>query len=315
MFIFSLLYSTRISGVYAVGTMYGELEIHATSNIIEVKESVSELIEQHKFNYPYRVRSVIHTPQVLAGQVVEHGGTIECPSVHNKGVFRKGTLGGFVDSNDNQLYALTCAHVVSGEGNIEQSVFIKNGSERRQLFATSHPRMTILTGEEPNAFVDIAAAKVIDNVRHKCTKFLKDDDGMEAIAELFTETPQQLFGREIFKYGASTNFTRGIVCCCDYCLFNAGDVNDYFILIDCLPDSVNAHYAQPGDSGSINCIVLVEKNKKIIKAVSMLSAGEFELEGFDNKLCLSFLLSKGLDKLKISSGGVQLTLPTECTQV
>ncbi|XP_045193883.2 uncharacterized protein LOC123549673 [Mercenaria mercenaria] len=303
----------KIDGVFGVGTLYGGLEIHIDKqqrNLGKVQNDITELLDQSKMYRPYRLREVVKKPAELVGWQCENGSNIESPSPNN-GRVRKGTLGGFANSKDNQLYGLTCAHVVQGNGN-EHDVFITNGSSEKHLFAKSKPEMTVCFGRSQHTFIDFAAVKVIDNVRHKCIRFLKDDDGIERRPTLTNETPNDLVGRHVYKYGATTHLTSGIVCSVDYSVFEAPDAKDYIVLIDTSPGSENEFYAREGDSGSINCMTDFENNDIKIEAVSMISAGNFELEGLDDSVCLSFLLSKGIENLREFSGGIELSMPTEC---
>ncbi|XP_053401067.1 uncharacterized protein LOC128557583 [Mercenaria mercenaria] len=303
----------KIDGVFGVGTLYGGLEIHIDKkqrSLNEVQNDITELLEQSKMHRPYRLREVVNKPAELVGWQCENGSNIESPSPNN-GRLRKGTLGGFANSNDNQIYGLTCAHVVQGNEN-EHNVFITNGSLERHLFAKSKPEMTIRFGRSQHTYIDFAAVKVIDDVRHKCIPFLKDDDGIERRPTLTNETPDDLVGLSVYKYGATTQLTSGVVCSVDYSVFDAPDAKDYIVVIDTPPGSENGFYARKGDSGSINCMTDLENDDIKIEAVSMLSHGDFKLEGLDDSLCLSFLLRKGIEKLRECSGGVELSMPTEC---
>ncbi|XP_053401042.1 uncharacterized protein LOC128557575 [Mercenaria mercenaria] len=293
-----------IDGVYGTGTIYGEWEIHVQNE--NAKISVQELMTHFKVRHPVRVRNVLKEPKDLAGGQVEHGGVLEseCPG----GTFRSGTLGTFADSHNDDLYALTCGHVVYADDDRDHNIYIRNTSNERQLFAKSNPSLTVRSGNQQRALIDIAAVKVIDPVRPNCTKFLKDADGMLKSAVLVTENVVGLNAPYIFKHGAASNLTEGLVCSEDYSI--AAGLEGYIVLIASPPGCADDEtYAKPGDSGSVNCMPDVDKNKTV-KVVSMLSGGGLELAEFDEQLYFSFQLSVGLDTLRDRDGGIELNLPS-----
>lgn len=291
----------EVGGVYGAGTLFGQFEIHFETE--KAKEKVQNILHRYKLERIVSLRKVSKKANDLAGPHVEHGVPIYSTFSGQEMRFRSGTLGMFLNSNNGELYALTCAHVIFDS----QYIYIRNRNGENEIFATRHENFTALPGSQPYPLVDIAAIQVESSHCPNCTKFLKDDDGMMKSPELSEQRSGELAGQYIYKYGAASHLTRGLVCSEDYNLAKSGE--DYLILIACSPGCDESKmYAQPGDSGSINCVSNVETNKTV-KAVSMLSAGDLKLEGLGEGITISFLLSVGLQKLKDRYRGTELSVP------
>ncbi|XP_053401040.1 uncharacterized protein LOC128557574 [Mercenaria mercenaria] len=297
-----------LDGVYGMGTIYGQVEIHLRKmekeKKTDVQNKVSEVMNCFKFLQPYRIISVLQEPRNLLAFASGRG--IKSPNAHKNDNYRNGTLGGFVRSRSNkkQLYGLTCAHVVHGNGNAHD-VFILSETEEMILIGKSLPRMTVFPETNYTAFIDIAAIEIIEEYRPQCALYLKDEHGNEKRAEVFEGNPETIVSLFIYKYGATSNLTKGIVCSTDYSLFGA-DARELVVLIDSLQLAEAGAYAQDGDSGAINCMTDIS-NHSTIKAVSMINCGGFLLEDQENEFCLSFLLHNGIKRLQ-ESGGVELEL-------
>ncbi|XP_060585299.1 uncharacterized protein LOC132741201 [Ruditapes philippinarum] len=300
-----------LDGVFGVGTVYGEFEIHlkktTETRLNDVKNGITEVFRNMNIHRPYRLREVLKEPVDLVMWQCETGNTLESISP-DTGNFRKGTLGGFASNDDNQLFGLTCAHVVQGSAG-EHDVYIKDDSFQQHMFGKSSPEMTVRFGSTKLSWIDFAAISVCDDVRQRCMQLLKDDDGILRTSKLSTACPSDLVGKYVYKYGAMTGFTEGIVCSSDYSMFDGQDSKSYIVLID-TKSCDGEFYAKEGDSGSINCISTFEGDDKIIEAVTMTSAGRFNVEGLDSSLCLSFLLSTAFQVFKQHSNGVELSMPT-----
>ncbi|XP_053401039.1 uncharacterized protein LOC128557572 [Mercenaria mercenaria] len=296
-----------LDGVYGMGTIYGQVEIHLRKMEkemkTEVQDKVSEVMNCFKFLQPYRIISVLQEPRNLFA--ITSGRGIKSLNPHKNDTYRKGTLGGFVRSNNNKLYGLTCAHVVHGNGNVHD-VFIQSETEEMVLIGRSLPRMTVFPDTNRIAFIDIAAIEITKECQPKCS--LKDEHGQEKRAQVFEGKPETIVSNFIYKYGATSDLTKGIVVSTDYSLFGP-DARELVVLIDSLPSIDAGKYAQEGDSGAINCITDITDHSGTIKAVSMITAGGCILEGHDNEICLSFLLHNGIERLQ-ESGGVELKLST-----
>ncbi|XP_053402636.1 uncharacterized protein LOC123549679 [Mercenaria mercenaria] len=301
-----------VDGVYGMGTIYGRIEVHLKKMEIEkkavVQRKVCELIDQFKLTQPYRVVSILQEPKKFCFETGRH---IECPCPQIGGaVLSSGTLGGFVYDKDGNLYGLTCAHVVHGEHNAQHDVLIASETQGRRLFARSLPEMTISANADNRSLIDIAAVKVKQEIQAQCTVDLKDDDGNKKPSELYTNAPNEIVYENVYKYGAGSNLTRGIISSTDYTVYSGAAESDHLVLIECPPGSDDGPYAKEGDSGSITCMTCltdIDNHVVKIKAVSMLCLGQFVLED-EEEICMSFLLNKGIEKLKESTG-VDLLLP------
>lgn len=283
-----------IDGVYGMGTVYDEIQIHVEMGKKETAQNeISDTMELLKFVQPYRVLSILQMPKLFCR--CETGRCLHCQPE------KIGTLGWFVRSDDNQLYALTSSHVVRGEDDNERDVFITSENQRPHLFAKSHPIMTVSEGDDGTS-VDIAAVKVLNEYTDRCRLSLYDDERNEKRSELCTEAPHGLSGQYVYKYGAGSDFSKGIICSGDYTVCNARN-EDFLILIESLPGlpGLSDKYADTGDSGAINCMIDINSTDRV-KAVSMINKGAFKVEDNESELCLSFLLNVGIRKLSVRSG-------------
>ncbi|XP_053390097.1 uncharacterized protein LOC128553018 [Mercenaria mercenaria] len=280
-----------IDGVFGIGTIYGQLEVHLKNMEHEreavVQRKVCEMINNFKFTQPYRVVRVLQEPEKFCFETGYHIEYLRDVAFH-----LSGTLGGFVYDGDGNLYGLTCAHA-------QQYVLIKNG---------------IFPNDDNRSLIDIAAVKVLGNIQQRCSINLKDEDGKKKPTELckptelYTKAPNEIVTEQAYKYGAGSNLTKGIICSADFTIRLGRAESDHLVLIDCLPGSDDGPYATEGDSGSITCITDVGKHAVKIKAVSMLCHGRYLID--DSELCVTFLLRKGLEKLQ-KSAGVELILPAD----
>lgn len=253
--------------------------------------------------YHFSVRTIDSKPEIFVDNQYENGETIE--SLYP---LRKGTLGGFVNGSDNRLYGLTCAHVVKSHCGQESNVFIKDNQNRQCLFAKSFPNLTVSTGEVAKPLIDLAAVRIVDHMTDKCIKFLKDDTGKIKPAVLAADRPSDLVGMYVYKHGAMSGLTKGLVCSDDYSILNDDDDEiEYIMLIDSYEDFDDL-FAIPGDSGSTVCVP-DQDEVNVIKTVGILSAGQFRPTGFDIPLYFSFRLYDGLRKLTSKAGGLEFNFP------
>jgi hypothetical protein len=291
--------------VYGIGTIYGRVEIHleklATHKVMEIKEQICEIIQKFKFLKPYSVDIVLKKPQPFC---LETGTSIgcECP----KDAFKfQGTLGCLVRNDDGEIYVLTCAHVVHAEHDAIHDVF----DENRRVFAVSQPETKI--PPERGTLIDIAAVKVIhEKDKMRCRTNLKDEEGNYMRTELYMGVSQELIesNRRVYKHGAGSQFTDGLVCSSDYSRANR-DVTHQLLLIETMPGCEDNSYACNGDSGSIICMSDVSvMHVPTVTAVSMLAEGEFGLT--EGNYCTSFLLRAGIDSLN-AAGNLQLYFPSD----
>ncbi|XP_045194130.2 uncharacterized protein LOC123549795 [Mercenaria mercenaria] len=299
----------RISGVYGVGTIYGQLEVHVNPgvNVTVIESELRTLLRKNNRTCHFTLRPIERKPEIFVDSQYENGEPIEslCP-------LRRGTLGGFVDGSDNHLYGLTCAHVVRGPDGQEHNVFIKDGKNKQCLFAKSIPNLTVSTGENTKPLIDIAAVRIVDNMQNKCIKFLKDDNSKIKPAVLAADRPLDMTGTYVYKHGAVSSLTKGLVCSDDYSVLcdDEGEL-EYVMLIDNYGDDDDELFAMPGDSGSTICAP-DENEVNIIKTVGILSAGRYKPAGHVTPLYFSFRLYDGLRKLTTKAGGIEFNFPQNC---
>ena len=294
----------RIKEVYGVGTIYGQLEIHVSevSAIKRVESQIRDMLRKNNVSCPFSVRAIEVKLEMLADHSFhEHGERIECQQ-------RKGTLAGFLEGNDQRLYGLTCAHVVKAEE--ECDVFIYDGSNSRLEFAKCVPHMIVSTGSATKPLIDLAAVRVNESVENKCSKFLKNDDSMLNPGVIAADTTEDLAGNYVYKHGATTQFTKGLVSSDDYSIISTEDEH-YIFLIENYDDDGEDIFAQPGDSGSMICTP-DENEVYIVKAVGVLNGRKVTPTGEDTQNFFSFRLIDGLRKLTDRAQGVQFNFPKKC---
>ncbi|XP_052251515.1 uncharacterized protein LOC127858416 [Dreissena polymorpha] len=344
-----------IPGVYCIGTVFGEFTIylkpecgeevmvdyedgrkvqpHYNVHAMDVdsleidfkncRKDIRKLMKDNSFHYPYTIEVV--RIKLTAQFEVEDGKTISSPwPDQTPSEYRRGTLGGIARDDDGNLFGLTCAHVVSSP-HPGHAVFINEGQEIHH-FATSSPLMTVAFGENPTfTLVDVAAVKVEQDMYDYCNIYMKDEEGVHKPWALY-ESRQDAVADErvVYKYGATTGFTRGLVASADLEL-PVPDLpgaiqppDSHLILIDCLPD-IPEHkrpFSGRGDSGAIVCFEMPMDNFSVINtvtrstvfALSMIHAGEMTVDGDTSSKSVSFMLATGF-RLLMAQSNVQLKCP------
>ncbi|XP_053401072.1 uncharacterized protein LOC123549665 [Mercenaria mercenaria] len=224
--------------IYGMGTLYGQLEIHLKMNleeakIKEVKDSIDQLIKEHRFPHPYIIKTVNTEPQKFARSFVEQGDKTSSPFPDNNTQWREGTLGCFVKCSEGVIYFVTCAHVVDPHGKKEHEVYIKKQTSN-SLFGMSSTRMIIYGNGKELHFTDFAAVRVLPKQLDMCSFHFKDDCGNNKNARLVHESSSELVGSFVFKYGASTGCTKGIIASNSYILEGQTSV-EHLVIVEPLP--------------------------------------------------------------------------------
>jgi hypothetical protein len=290
--------------VYGVGTIYGQLEIHVNENsaVERVESLVRDMLRKNNVSCPFSVRVIEFKLERLADHSFhEHGERIECET-------RTGTLAGFVEGSDQRLYGLTCAHVVKAEADCD--VFIYDGSDSRREFAKCVPHMIVSPGSSTKPLIDFAAVRVIDSVQSRCSIFLKNDDSMSNPGIIGADRPGDFAGSYVYKHGAATQFTKGIVSSDNYSL-ESTDENHYIFLIEHNDYDEENVFAEPGDSGSMICAP-DENEVYVVKAIGVLNGRTIAPNDDDTQKYVSFRLVDGLQKLTERARGVQFNFPKCC---
>lgn len=278
--------------------MYNKLEIHVQPNTSEVRDNIAELIRKHRFSSQYIIKNVTQKVQTLSDNLYDNGVPIKCLSTgpNENASYHTGTVGCFTYNENKTLYALTAAHVVSNPNYESLEILACDESKRYSKFGKSERTLAVFTGQEPLPLVDIAAIKIHDDVVRCCVPLLKDDSGIYQPSSVATETLHELLNMFVFKYGAATGLTTGIICSTDFATVGS---NDYIVMIENLPVD-GEPFALQGDSGSIICSPDIDTGK--IKLVSMLTGGDYQVDGDFMPRYISFLLRHGLKHLSAKCG-------------
>lgn len=281
----------RQTGVNAVGTIYGNFEVHVdVGNVDEIRNEVEKIFSERNIDVPFAVKVVERQPQPCSDVTYGNGNEVYCTED------KHGTLGAFVDGSDANLYGLTCAHVVMPII-YQKEIYFKDERET-VLLGTTAPDLTVYPGRGLKPLIDLAAIRVNENVRQKCVRRLKDEDGKYRKAVIRTSL-EDLAGSSVFKHGATTLLTVGEVCSEDYSYLFEEDEIVYMLLIDRqLGDP--SPFAETGDSGATVCLS-DEDDATTLHVLGLLNGGDLKLNGSDSLFCTCFLLQAAFEKLHLQT--------------
>ncbi|XP_052810699.1 uncharacterized protein LOC128238627 [Mya arenaria] len=274
-----------VNDVYAVCTLYNEPTVllkatavvdmdeftkHSNTKQLLEKACFKETINtiQHiRMKYKYAAAlnvEVVSRPfQQFAMNDIEQGDKITASG----GGF--GTLGGFVQWF-GEPYMLTCQHVVGSDSIVKVQ---KPGFIPPPVIGRATPNMSIKSGT--HGVIDIAAVKVVGDVRNRCIPKYKDSDGIFRTSVIYDPEKKDLKpGLNVFKYGASTGLTEGIVASTDFDV----DVSNRIVFIESKADFSPGHssiFSGPGDSGSLILSATFEdgSQRPTLQIISMLTGG------------------------------------------
>lgn len=285
----------------AASKSVGDFELEPFS-----EDRLRDLMKYHSFSCPYKVKYVAQEPvKMMADVQHENGKLIKSPKPDNVTVYRSGTLGAFVEGQDKQLYALTCAHVVCNPAKDEHDVFIQDRGVNLKKIGVSLRSMTLCSGSGSHALVDLSAIRVAEDMVGRCIKRIKDDSGLCRHGRVAEESFLALRKKVVYKHGAFSGLTYGLVCGTDFGLFDAPGEDSYVLLIEALPGGESLVFSKRGDSGSIICMPDLFTNN--VKVVAMLSSGDYKVKGDNAPKYLSFLMRTGLEKMRdVSSVNLQI---------
>lgn len=177
-----------------------------------------------------------------------------------------GTLGGFVTDQNADIHALTCAHVCQ-QGS---SVFVAGGVSSREKIGECAFQANLQAKTIKN-FIDVALVKIDRRVKDRCDLSLYNDERLPSQVKIYSENLHEMFKNAfVYKIGASTSVTRGLVTSPEYHQ-NAIEKRAELFLISGVG---NDPFAHEGDSGSIVFTVENSAARDIINIVGMVS-GEF----------------------------------------
>ena len=212
-----------------------------------------------KYNLRIETREIVFKPAMRQGDAI-------LPQQPNEtGLFRAGTLGGFVTNIDDpqQKYALTCGHIFP---EINLPAFADSSLEFRQIGTSVFTKREI--------YCDFAAIKINEYASSYCDTTFRNEKGENTNARLYDENIANL--GFVFKIGAGTNVTKGKIVSpahhfCGPLLGNANQ-NSIFLV-----RGINGPFAQNGDSGSLVFSRPSDVNQTFINIVGMVF-------GFDAQL-------------------------------
>lgn len=322
----NLFHSFSNKNVHAMGTMWGELEIHLKSNNDKsetyVRKEIAEQIQKHQFFYPYHIRTL----EQEAKHFFRQGDKILCPYLHDRSLCRVGSVGCFVSSSQGVPHCLTCAHVVNPMNNQRRQVVqIERNIGGRIIayrYGLSEPQKIVCSGDSLFPVVDIAAVEASDpcSIRQSVNYCLRNDSEVVKPVSFLCDLSGRLVGTTVYKFGAITSLTHGVISSTDFCSHTS---ENYLMLIEDPPkldQRVNALnedviyrrtsnrdedmqppqiFAMEGDSGAVICSNDFSVDPKgTILVVSMLLAGEYKTkENKEKPKYCAFLLAKGLEVL------------------
>lgn len=189
-----------------------------------------------------------------------------------------GTLGGFVTDQNNDTLVLTCSHVCK-KGDI---IFADDNNSGRERFGECVFSSDLRT-KTIDMFIDVALVKIDNNVLDRCNlSMMKDDPPQQPNVPMLDDTPQQpnvliyfeklqKIARKafVFKIGASTQLTKGIIASPENYLNITGKRAELFFIstVGDIP------FAKKGDSGSI--VYMIENTSSVdtINVIGMVSGG------------------------------------------
>lgn len=154
-----------------------------------------------------------------------------------------GTLGGFVSDQNNDTLVLTCSHVCQ-KGDIIFADDNNSGRERigECVFASNLQTNTI------DVFIDVALVKIDNDVVDRCNLSMLNDTFQQSNVKIYLENLQQIAGRAfVYKIGASTSVTKGLITSPEFHLNITGGRAELFFV----SDIADIPFAEKGDSGSI----------------------------------------------------------------
>lgn len=180
----------------------------------DLKQKIAFVMKKHNFHYPYTVRYVLKKPVCMNGYF-EPGDTLVCRSG------KSGTLGALLKSKD--LYGVTCAHVVAGC----RHIFVEK--EGKNPFSACSS--IVKTGEDQCRLIDIAGLKLLTSLQASCEEYLENNEERVTKVDISSGPPENLVQRFVYKYGAKTGLTYGVIISVDYSIFGP-NAEDYVVIVD-----------------------------------------------------------------------------------
>ena len=310
MFHFYAYFVARVSGVNGCGVMLGKLEVHTDEDIpvdnnAIRKKIVSILMKAESQYFVNRLEIKSVRLSKTAKDVYESGQCLRVNALPGQASpgSSSGTLGCFVEGRPNniandhvQLYGLSCAHVFP-EGcdsvvKVNPAYLGDNHESALKPFGKISQHFKLIDEHK----VDIAAIEILAEAKPKCNKYLKNSDDKLWRSSLHEGNLNDLLGYQVYKWGAVSDFTRGLIISANYA--SDGFDNQYNIFIKGETDT-SKEFSKKGDSGSAVCYD--EPSEETVQIVSLVK-GEMTSSTGEHECSYSVHLKKNLDKLSEQSG-------------
>ena len=202
---------------------------------------LDRIMKRHNMHFIYKFEVVKNQFQRFVGNQYFTGSKI-C----KRGGNGWGTLGGFMQ-NQTGVFGFTCDHVIRAETVEDVDIYPQPESEVTTALGTTEPTFGIRVGEiQDFELIDISATKVNATETTKCTIEFVDNNGR--VKQWYINNSSQLQRKTVFKHGARTNLTEGIVVSSDMWLHETDSDDDYLVMVR--PKTNEEPFAQEGDSGS-----------------------------------------------------------------
>jgi len=212
---------------------------------------LDRIMKRHNMHFKYKFEVVKNQFQPFAGSQYFTGSKI-C----KRGSDGWGTLGGFM-RNQAGVFGFTCDHVIFAENVEDVDIYSQQVDEVTTALGNTEPTLGIRVGEiQDFKMIDIAAIKVKASEEMKCTIEILDNHG--TARQWYINHSSQLQKKTVFKHGARTNLSQGIIISSDmWCHDTDGD-DDYLVIVKPKTSvGLEEPFALEGDSGSFIFIMNV----------------------------------------------------------
>ncbi|CAC5385936.1 unnamed protein product [Mytilus coruscus] len=214
----------------------------------------------------------------------EQGSRID---ISHSPIFEKinyGTLGIFLKNKRRELFFTTCAHVIGNE----LKAYCSNDHSvlGKSVFACER------LSRQSNQWLDLSLVKVCQDKVFTCRQGLKGTDSSDTFSEykIFPGSIEDLIGRSVYKWGATTNYTEG-----KFSKFISS--KDGFLQIG-IESPTN--FATEGDSGSLICLKIGEQDSDDRYAALVIWGGPNMTNETTKNLFNCYYISDALEEIRAS---------------
>ncbi|KAK3606419.1 hypothetical protein CHS0354_041355 [Potamilus streckersoni] len=286
-----------LNGVKGFGIIYNKLHIHIQQldedGDKKVRNEIYVLLKDYK--YPYQIGVMVNDPKLLYSHYV--GQKIVALSSTN-GIRRIfGSVGAFMKDRFGDMYILTALHVVGIADNASDVRLVKqrdrNDDDYTRIGSTIYRPEQIAT-------LDIAAVKVSNDHTETCDVRFEKPDGTTGPYDIFHGSLEDINGRNVYKKGASTGLTSGLIASTNYTLMDMTPESHIWIVPENEPQGSN-EFAREGDSGA-SVYAVEEDDEGKVNVIAMVRAGQITIMGDNgrtNNAVLAFSMHDGIRALNL----------------